>query len=77
MNTINISLPVKLKSRAETLVKAGYYASFSDMVRDSLRCLIEKNRYDYWIEEAKNDLKKGKATALKSSKAVDAYLKRI
>lgn len=37
MATINVSLPDKLKSQADKLVKDGYYASFSDLVRSALR----------------------------------------
>ena len=74
MATINISLPAKLKSQAEALVKSGYYVSFSDLVRDSLRRLIEVNKYDLWADEAKKDLKKGKAVVLSSKKEIDKHL---
>ncbi|MBU1126828.1 MAG: ribbon-helix-helix domain-containing protein [Patescibacteria group bacterium] len=77
MTTINISLPVKLKSQAEFFVKSGYYASFSDLVRDSIRRLVERNKYDLWADEAKEDLKKGRAKILKSSKEIDDYFKKI
>lgn len=77
MATINISIPVRLKSQAEALVKNGYYVSFSDLVRDSLRRLVERSSYDLWIDEAKKDLKKGKAVVLKSEKEVDKYLKSL
>jgi len=77
MSTINISLPAKLKSQAETSVKNGYYVSFSDLVRDSLRRLVEKNKYDLWVNEAKKDLAKGKAVVLKSAKDIDNYLKDL
>ncbi len=42
MKTINISLPDKLKSQADNLIKAGYYASFSDLVRTAIRETITK-----------------------------------
>ena len=77
MATINISLPIKLKSQAETLVKEGHYVSFSDLVRDSLRRLIEREKYSLWLKEAKADLKKGKAITLKSSEEIDNYLKSL
>jgi len=77
MTTINISLPEKLKSQAETLVDNGYYVSFSDMVRASLRWLVERNKYDLWAEEAKKDLKKGKAVVLKSASQIDKYLEKL
>ena len=42
MKTINISLPDKLKTQADNLIRAGYYASFSDLVRTALRETIAK-----------------------------------
>lgn len=77
MATINISLPAKLKSQAESLVKLGYYSSFSDLVRDSVRRMIEKSKFDLWVDEAKQDLKKGKAIVLKSDKDIDEYMKPL
>lgn len=77
MTTINISLPDKLKDQAQELVKVGFYASFSDLVRDSLRQLVKRNRYDLLAEEAKEDLKKGRATVLKNKKEIEKYMKSI
>lgn len=77
MTTINISLPDKLKDQAQELVKVGFYASFSDLVRDSLRRLVKRNRYDLLAEEAKEDLKKGRATVLKNKKEIEKYMKSI
>ena len=77
MLTINISLPARLKSQAEGLVKSGYYASFSDLVRDSLRRVIEVNKYDLWADEAKKDFKKDKAIVLRSDKEIDDYMKDL
>jgi Arc/MetJ-type ribon-helix-helix transcriptional regulator len=77
MNTINISLPEKLKDQASQLVKEGYYASFSDMVRDSLRQLVAKSKYDIMAEEAKKDEKAGKLTVLKTPKDIDNFIKSL
>lgn len=77
MTTINISLPEKLKADAEKLIKQGFYASFSDMVRDSLRHVIAKSKYDFWYDEAKEDERKGKAVVLKSQKDIDNYFKKL
>ncbi|NQS89579.1 type II toxin-antitoxin system ParD family antitoxin [Patescibacteria group bacterium] len=74
MATINISIPEQLKSESETLVRSGYYASFSDLVRDSLRHLLEKSKFDLLANQAKKELKKGKATVLDSNKAIDEFL---
>lgn len=77
MATVNISLPEKLKEQAETLVKSGFYSSFSDLIRDSLRQLITKSKYDLWAEEAKEDLKKGRARVLKSKKNIEDYFRTL
>ncbi|MBI2009927.1 MAG: hypothetical protein HYS86_01985 [Candidatus Chisholmbacteria bacterium] len=77
MNTINISLPEKLKTQAQGLISQGLYASFSDLVRDSIRTTLQKNQYDLWAEESKKDLKKGKAIVLKSTKDIDTYSKNL
>lgn len=77
MVTINISLPDKLKEEGEGLIVAGFYASFSDLVRDSLRNSIEKVSLDRLYLEAKKDLKKGTATILKNKKDIDLYMKSI
>ena len=77
MTTINVSLPAKLKIQADNLVKSGYYASFSDLVRDSLRRLIEKSKYDLSMDETKEDLKTGQGIVLNSKKEVDSYLNEI
>lgn len=73
MTTINISLPEQLKKEADNLVGAGYYVSFSDLVRDSLRRVI----YDEWYQEAKKDEKEGQTVVLKSKKDIDNYFKKI
>jgi Arc/MetJ-type ribon-helix-helix transcriptional regulator len=77
MNTINISLPDRLKEQATDLVKKGHYASFSDLVRDSIRQLISKNKYDLWVEETKLDLARGRAKVLKSGEEIDEYVKSL
>lgn len=77
MTTINISLPDKLKTEAEALVKKGFYASFSDVVRDSLRKMIATYKYDRLLAEAKEDLKNGKATVLKNKEDIDNYFKKL
>jgi len=77
MSTINISLPEKLKKEAEALVDSGLYISFSDLVRDSLRQIVAKNKYDLLTDEAKRDEKKGKARTLKTNKDVDDYIQSL
>ncbi|PIR42998.1 hypothetical protein COV24_05085 [candidate division WWE3 bacterium CG10_big_fil_rev_8_21_14_0_10_32_10] len=76
MNNINISLPKKLKEESEKLVKTGYYASFSDLVRSSLRKTIEASKYDLWADEAKEDYIAGRAFVLKDKDDIKKLLHR-
>ncbi len=77
MNTVNISLPTKLRSNANRLVKGGYYSSFSDLVRHSIRQLIKENKYNLWAKKAKEDFKNGKSIVLKSEKDIENFLENI
>lgn len=74
MQTINISLPTQLKGQADLLIDTGFYSSFSDLVRTALRNLISQNKYDLWTNEAKYELKQGKALAFKDAKNLTKYL---
>lgn len=77
MVTINVSLPEKLKSQAELLIKEGFYASFSDIVRDSLRRVVQKNKYDLMAEQAKRDARAGKLKSLKTPEDIDLFVKSL
>jgi Arc/MetJ-type ribon-helix-helix transcriptional regulator len=77
MNTVNISLPVKLKKQAQELVDRGYYASFSDLVRDSLRQIVSKNEYDLLADEAERDMKAGRGVLLKSEKDIEEFFETL
>lgn len=77
MTTVNISIPEKLKQQADQLVKTGYYASFSDFVRDAIRNSLKQGQYNSWAEQAKKDRKQGKAVILKSDKDIDAFLEAV
>ncbi len=77
MTTINISLPEKLKTQAEELIQKGFYASFSDIVRHSLRNTVSKSRYDLMVEEVKEQEKQGKTIVLKTKKDIDEYFKNM
>ena len=74
MTTINISLPSALKSQAETLVTEGYYASFSDLVRDSLRRVIGTFELEILAKETKLAEKLGKTKTLKNKKDVASFV---
>jgi Arc/MetJ-type ribon-helix-helix transcriptional regulator len=81
MATVNVSLPAKLKTAGDELVKEGYYASFSDLVRDSLRGIISqaKNELNFarWDSEIDRDVKSGEATTLKNPKDIENYVKSL
>ena len=77
MATVNISLPEKLKDEAQILIEGGFYSSFSDLVRDSIRQLVYKGKYDLWAQEAKNDLKSCKAKILRSPREIEDYMKSL
>lgn len=77
MNIINISLPKKLREQANELVKAGYYASFSDLTRTAVRRLISENELDLLLEETKKDYKNGKAVVLKNQKDIDDFFRKL
>lgn len=74
MDTINISLPSQLKGQADNLIKQGYFASFSDLVRTALRKVLMENTYDKLALEAIRDYRLGKTKALRTKKDIDAFL---
>jgi Arc/MetJ-type ribon-helix-helix transcriptional regulator len=73
MTTINISLPDKLKDQADALITEGHYASFSDLVRTSLRQIIFDRRLDRLVTEAKHESKTGKSIVLKTDEDVNKF----
>lgn len=77
MATINVSIPDKLKQKAEKLVQEGYYSSFSDMVRYSIRKTIEANIYDLLGDEAEKELAEGKGTILRSKKDIEDFVNNL
>jgi len=74
MTTINISLPEQLKNQADAAIADGYYASFSDLVRTALRTIFTVDKYDRMAKQAIDEYRKGKSTALRSTKDIDAYV---
>jgi len=74
MNRVTVSLPNKLKEQTNQLIKMGYFASFSDAVRAALRKMTERNKYEILAEEAKRELKSGRAIILKDQQDIDKYL---
>jgi len=77
MHTINISLPAQLKSQADNLIQAGYFASFSDLVRTALRQTLADSRYESWASEAIGEQQDGKTLVLRDKKSIDSYLKKV
>lgn len=74
MKTVNISLPEKLKGAADQLVNEGFYASFSDLVRHSLRQTINGQTYDQWAAEAKTEFELGKSPILESDDEIERFV---
>lgn len=77
ISTINISLPKGLKDLAEKEIKKGYYVSFSDLVRSSLRKTLMESELDQLLEEAKKEKKEGKGIVLKTKKDIDNYFESL
>ena len=74
INTINISLPSQLKEDAESLILAGQYASFSDLVRTAIRGLLTESKYDLLAKEAMKDYQTGRAKVLSNKAEIKRYL---
>ncbi|MDC0449013.1 hypothetical protein OAL67_00165 [bacterium] len=77
MESLNISLPKKLKDSTSLLVELGYFASLSDAVRTALRELLKKTKYDFYANEAKREHLSGKAMVLKEDKEIDDYINSL
>ncbi len=77
MYTINISLPTQLKSQADDLIQAGYFASFSDLVRTALRQTLAESRYDSLANKAIKEQQNGQALVLKDKKSINSYLDKV
>lgn len=74
MDTINISLPSQLKGQADTLIRQGYFASFSDLVRTALRTIIAGTYYDRLTQQTVQDHRVGKTKVLRTKKDIDAFI---
>jgi Arc/MetJ-type ribon-helix-helix transcriptional regulator len=77
ISTINISLPKELKILAEKEIKKGFYASFSDLVRSSLRKTLLESELDALLQEAKKEKRQGKGVVLKTDEDIDNYFKTL
>lgn len=77
IDTINISLPSRLKQEAENLISEGHFASFSDLVRTAIRKLLVESKYDLWAKEAMKEYKKGEAMELVNKRDIDKYLNSL
>ncbi len=77
MNTINISLPLQLKKDAQKLVDRGLHASFSDLVRDSLRHVIAKDKYDRMAQEAMQAKRKGEGVSFEDKRELAKYFESL
>lgn len=63
--TLNISIPVALKREVEKEVKAGHYASVSELFRDALRSWKEEQLYQSVLQSRK-DFSEGRFKKLRS-----------
>lgn len=77
MATVNISLPVQLRTQAQQLINNGYYSSFSDLTRDALRKLISETKYDFMASQAVKEHQKGKATELRTPKDIENFVESL
>lgn len=77
MATINISIPSQLKSQVEELVDLGFYSSFSDVIRDALRKLLEKDPYESQIREAMDDYHSGRGITVDTKEDLQNFFKNL
>ncbi len=77
MATVNISLPVQLRTQAQQLINNGYYASFSDLTRDALRKLITEVKYNFIADQAVKEHHRGQAKELKNAKDIDSFVESL
>jgi len=77
MHTINVSLPTQLKLQADHVVRAGYFASFSDLVRTALRQTLSDIQLESVAQKAMREHRSGQALVLKDQTAVDDYLSKV
>lgn len=77
MHTINVSLPSQLKLQADNLVKAGYFASFSDLVRTALRRTLSETQLESLATHAMREHHAGKALVLKDKADISDYVNQV
>ena len=77
ISTINISLPKKLKEAADALVAGGHYASFSDIVRVSLRQTVMDMKYRAMIEESRREEALGLTKVLKGPRDIEDFVNSL
>jgi putative addiction module CopG family antidote len=74
-NTINISLPKGLSELANQQVKAGYYSSISEVIRDALRKMLMEpavptfkmsEKAEKIAAQAEKEYREGKTKIIKS-----------
>jgi len=65
--TLNISMPPKLFSKVESIVKNNNYSSISEFIRDAIRVWEEEQLYKS-IMESRKELAQGKGKKLRSLK---------
>jgi len=59
VNTVPAKLTPKLEQEMQVLVKEGWYASKSEVIRDAVRGLVRKLKAERMAEAIKEDAKWG------------------
>jgi len=67
------SLPKLMEDEIEALIEAGYYSSKSDVVKDAIRELLEKNR-NLRVSAAVEMYKRGKISIGRAAEIADMSL---
>jgi putative addiction module CopG family antidote len=82
--TINVTLPKALAEKTKKQVKSGYYSSTSEVIREALRCLFNRDaaiptfkmspKAEKLALQVLKDHKAGKTIRLKNIDDLDKYL---
>jgi len=59
MNTIPVKLTPKLIAEADALIKAGWYSSRSELLRDAVRRILEEKKFVMLEEAIREDIEWG------------------
>jgi antitoxin ParD1/3/4 len=78
MDGMNVSLTKELEALVEKKVKSGLYHTASEVVRDALRLLEERDRlYEHRLRELRKEIKKGLESGPATPFDVEALKARV